>query len=43
MAKAILTLVLLCIMAGPSMAQEPTVTSLMLKDLTDTPGTELLA
>ena len=32
MAKAMLTSVLLCMMTGPSMAQEPTVTSLMLKD-----------
>src|SRR5882724_8590760 len=38
MAKAMLTLVLLCMMTGPSMAQEPTVTSLMAKDLTDIPG-----
>jgi quercetin dioxygenase-like cupin family protein len=42
MAKAMLTLVLLCMMAGPSMAQEPTVTSLMLKELTDIPGKEAL-
>lgn len=37
-----LTLVLLCTMAGPSMAQEPTVTSLMTKALTDIPGKEVL-
>ena len=42
MAKAMLTLVLLCMMTGPSMAQEPTVTSLMAKDLTDIPGKEVL-
>jgi quercetin dioxygenase-like cupin family protein len=42
MAKAMLTLVLLCMMTGPSMAQEPTVTSLMLKELTDIPGKEAL-
>jgi quercetin dioxygenase-like cupin family protein len=42
MAKVLLTLVLLCTMAGPAMAQEPTVTSLMLKELTDIPGKELL-
>ncbi len=42
MAKAMLTLVLLCTMAGPSMAQEPTVTSLMTKALTDIPGKEVL-
>jgi hypothetical protein len=42
MAKAMLTLVLLCMMTGPSMAQEPTVTSLMLKELTEIPGKEVL-
>ena len=42
MAKALLTLVLLCMMTGPSMAQEPTVTSLMSKALTDIPGKEVL-
>jgi quercetin dioxygenase-like cupin family protein len=42
MAKAMLTLVLLCMMTGSSMAQEPTVTSLMLKELTDIPGKEAL-
>ena len=39
MAKAMLTLVLLCMMTGPSMAQEPTV---MLKELTDVPSKEAL-
>ena len=42
MAKAMLTLVLLCMMTGSSMAQEPTVTSLMAKELTDIPGREVL-
>ena len=42
MARAMLTLVLLCMMTGPSMAQEPAVTSLMLKELTDIPGKEVL-
>ena len=42
MAKAMLTLVLLCMMTSPSMAQEATVTSLMAKDLTDIPGKEAL-
>jgi hypothetical protein len=42
MAKAILTLVLLCLMTDPLMAQEPTVTSLMAKELTDIPGKEVL-
>jgi len=42
MAKAMLTLVLLCMMTGPSMAQEPTVTSLMAKELTDIPDQEVL-
>jgi quercetin dioxygenase-like cupin family protein len=32
--------VLLCLIAGPLMAQEPTVTPLMSKDLTDFPGKE---
>jgi len=42
MAKAMLTLVLLCMMTSPSMAQEATVTSLMAKELTDIPGKEAL-
>ena len=42
MAKAMLTLVLLSMMTSPSMAQEPTVTSLMAKALTDNPGKEVL-
>jgi len=35
-------LVLLCLMAGTLMAQQPTVTPLMSKDLTDIPGKEVL-
>ena len=35
-------LVLLCLMSGTAMAQEPNVTSLMSKDLTETPGREVL-
>jgi len=42
MAKAMLTLFLLCLMTDPLMAQEPTVTSLMAKELTDSPGKEVL-
>ena len=42
MAKVLLTLVLLAMMTDPLMAQEPTVTSLMLKELTDVPGKEVL-
>jgi len=37
-----LLLVLLCLMTGKVMAQQPSVTSLMLKDLTDIPGKEVL-
>ena len=40
--KKILTVVLLFLMAGTVMAQEPKVTSLMSKDLTEIPGKELL-
>ena len=40
--KKILTVVLLSLIAGPLMAQEPKVTSLMSKDLTENPGKELL-
>jgi quercetin dioxygenase-like cupin family protein len=42
MAKTMLTLVLLCTMTNPLMAQEPTVTALMAKELTDIPGKEAL-
>lgn len=37
-----LVLVLLCLMAGTLTAQQPTVTSLMSKDLTEIPGREVL-
>ena len=40
--KKILTVVLLFLMAGTLMAQEPKVTSLMSKDLKEFPGKELL-
>ena len=40
--KKILTVVLLFLMAGTLMAQEPKVTSLMSKDLTENPGREVL-
>lgn len=40
MMNKILSLVLLCLMTGTLMAQEPTVTTLMSKDLTDIPGKE---
>ncbi|MGB7951189.1 MAG: cupin domain-containing protein [Candidatus Binatia bacterium] len=40
--KKILMVVLLFLMAGTLMAQEPKVTSLMSKDLTENPGKELL-
>ena len=36
------TLVLLCLMTGTAMAQQPKVTPLMSKDLTDNPGREAL-
>ena len=42
MAEAILTLVLLGLTTDSVMAQEPTVTSLMAKGLTDNPGKEVL-
>ena len=37
-----LSLVLLCLMTGTLVAQQPTVTSLLSKDLTDLPGREVL-
>ena len=37
-----LMLVLLCLMTGTLMAQQPRVTPLMSKDLTDIPGKEVL-
>jgi len=42
MVKVILTLVLLGLMTDSVMAQEPTVTSLLTKGLTDDPGKEVL-
>ena len=42
MARVLLTLGSLCMMTDPLMAQEPTVTSLMLQELTDIPGKEVL-
>src|SRR5262247_1694575 len=38
----LVALVLLCLMTGTAMAQEPKVTSLMTKDLTESPGREIL-
>ena len=37
-----LVLVLLCLMSGTALAQQPTATPLMSKDLTDIPGKEVL-
>jgi quercetin dioxygenase-like cupin family protein len=42
MTNKLVALVLLCLTSGTAMAQEPTVTSLMSKDLTETPGKEVL-
>ena len=42
MTTKLVELVLLCLMSGTAMAQEPNVTSLMSKDLTDNPGKEVL-
>ena len=38
----LVALVLLCLMSGTAVAQEPKVTSLMSKDLTENPGREAL-
>jgi hypothetical protein len=38
----LVALVLLCLMSGTAMAQEPKVTSLMSKDLTENPGRDVL-
>src|SRR5262245_29183838 len=38
----LVALVLLCLMTGTAMAQEPKVTSLMSKDLPESPGKEVL-
>ena len=42
MTTKLVALVLLCIMSGTAMAQEPKVTSLMSKDLPGNPGKEVL-
>jgi quercetin dioxygenase-like cupin family protein len=42
MANKTLLFVLLCLVSSPLMAQEPSVTPLMSKDLTDRPGKEVL-
>jgi quercetin dioxygenase-like cupin family protein len=42
MTTKLVALVLLCLMTGTAMAQEPKVTSLMSKDLTENPGKEVL-
>jgi quercetin dioxygenase-like cupin family protein len=42
MPTKLVALILLCLMSGTAMAQEPKVTSLMSKDLTGNPGKEVL-
>jgi quercetin dioxygenase-like cupin family protein len=42
MTTKLVELVLLCLISGTAMAQEPKVTSLMSKDLTENPGREVL-
>ena len=42
MTTKLVALVLLCLMTGMAMAQQPNVTSLMSKDLTENPGREVL-
>ena len=42
MTTTLVALVLLCLMTGTAMAQQPKVTSLMSKDLTENPGREVL-
>jgi len=42
MTTKLIALVLLCLMSRTAMAQEPKVTSLMSKDLTENPGREVL-
>jgi quercetin dioxygenase-like cupin family protein len=42
MTTKLVALVLLCLMTGTATAQEPKVTSLMSKDLTENPGKEVL-
>src|SRR5262245_65927244 len=42
MTTKLVALVLLCLMSGTAMAQEPKVTALMSKDLPENPGREVL-
>jgi quercetin dioxygenase-like cupin family protein len=42
MTTKLIALALLCLMSGTAMAQEPKVTSLMSKELTENPGKEVL-
>src|SRR5207249_6525856 len=42
MTTKLVALVLLCLVTGSAMAQQPKVTSLMSKDLTENPGREVL-
>jgi quercetin dioxygenase-like cupin family protein len=42
MTTKLIAFVLICLMSGTAMAQEPKVTSLMSKDLTENPGREVL-
>ena len=42
MTSKLVALVLLCLMTGTALAQQPTVTSLMSKDLPENPGREVL-
>src|SRR5215813_6448446 len=42
MTTKLVALVLLCLMTGTAMAQQPEVTSLMSKDLAENPGREIL-
>jgi quercetin dioxygenase-like cupin family protein len=42
MTTKLVALVLLCLMSGTAMGQEPKVTSLMSKDFTENPGREVL-
>src|SRR5262245_19541127 len=42
MTSKLVALVLLCLMAGTAMAQQPKITSLMSKDLPENPGKEVL-
>jgi len=42
MTSKLVALILLCLMTGTALAQQPTVTSLMSKDLPENPGREVL-